>query len=147
MDKLKIILVSLMTISFFSGFGQDLAEYRWENRLLLIVADEHALPKVQDQLRQYQSVKSGLQERKLIIYTILPKRYQIANNDKGEWIMSKEYFHRYKPSNKTFEITLIGLDGGIKLRQTNLLSPEKLFAIIDGMPMRRAEIRKNKTKY
>jgi hypothetical protein len=50
-----------------------------------------------------------------------------------------------------FEIVLIGLDGGIKLRQDS--SPEKdnlffadplaeLYALIDGMPMRRAEMRR-----
>ena len=38
---------------------------------------------------------------------------------------------------------LIGLDGGIKLEQIQILSAEKLFAIIDGMPMRKREIRKN----
>ena len=42
-----------------------------------------------------------------------------------------------------FEVILIGLDGGEKLRQTKVLETDKLFAIIDGMPMRRSEIIKN----
>ena len=41
---------------------------------------------------------------------------------------------------------LIGLDGGIKLRQNSILTKEKLFAIIDGMPMRRRELKKNEDK-
>ena len=40
---------------------------------------------------------------------------------------------------------LIGLDGGVKLRQTEMISLDKLFTLIDGMPMRRREI-KNENK-
>jgi hypothetical protein len=39
---------------------------------------------------------------------------------------------------------LIGKDGGEKLRRTTPLSPEELFAIVDAMPMRRAEMRERK---
>lgn len=43
-----------------------------------------------------------------------------------------------------FRVLLIGLDGGKKLDQTKMLSVKKLFNIIDSMPMRQAEIQKNK---
>jgi len=46
---------------------------------------------------------------------------------------------------KLFSVTLIGKDGGEKLRRTTLLAPEELFAIVDAMPMRRAEIRDQKS--
>ena len=43
-----------------------------------------------------------------------------------------------------FEVILIGLDGGIKLQQTEVLKKEALFNIVDAMPMRRNELnRKN----
>ena len=42
-----------------------------------------------------------------------------------------------------FEISLIGLDGGIKLSQNEILTAEKLFGIIDQMPMRRIEVENN----
>lgn len=40
-----------------------------------------------------------------------------------------------------FAVTLIGKDGGEKLRRTTPLSPEELFTVVDAMPMRRAEVR------
>lgn len=40
-----------------------------------------------------------------------------------------------------FEIILIGLDGRIKLRQSQFLLDEDLLRIIDAMPMRRNEIK------
>jgi len=45
---------------------------------------------------------------------------------------------------KTFSIVLIGKDGGEKLRRTKPLTPAELFALVDAMPMRRAEMRESK---
>jgi len=50
---------------------------------------------------------------------------------------------KYKIPKNQFTIILIGLDGGEKLRQTKPLDTTTLFAIIDGMPMRRQELKKN----
>mgnify|MGYP000892552319 CR=1 FL=1 len=41
---------------------------------------------------------------------------------------------------ENFEVILIGLDGGIKLRQTEVLTKEDLFNIVYAMPMRRSEL-------
>ena len=40
-----------------------------------------------------------------------------------------------------FSVTLVGRDGGEKLQRSAPVSPEELFALIDSMPMRRAEVR------
>ncbi|WP_345165985.1 DUF4174 domain-containing protein [Algibacter aquimarinus] len=41
------------------------------------------------------------------------------------------------------ELLLIGLDGGIKLRQSKMLYCKDLFSVIDVMPMRKSEINNN----
>ncbi|MDI1249127.1 MAG: DUF4174 domain-containing protein [Lacunisphaera sp.] len=46
---------------------------------------------------------------------------------------------RFGPA--AFSVVLIGKDGGEKLRQTTPLAPADLFALVDAMPMRQAEIR------
>ncbi len=43
-----------------------------------------------------------------------------------------------------FSVALIGKDGGEKLRRTAPLAPAELFAIVDAMPMRRAEMRERR---
>ncbi|MCF2489231.1 DUF4174 domain-containing protein [Dyadobacter sp. CY347] len=40
-----------------------------------------------------------------------------------------------------FTFLLIGRDGGEKLRSNEVVSPEKLFGLIDAMPMRRNEVK------
>ena len=68
------------------------------------------------------------------------KKVHFPKDDK--WKKSS-LFEKYS-ENGQFEVILIGLDGGVKLRKSELLSSEELFTVIDGMPMRRAEIRRSK---
>lgn len=49
---------------------------------------------------------------------------------------------RYRVDDKEFLIILIGKDGSEKLRSDTVVSPDKLYALIDAMPMRREETRK-----
>lgn len=56
--------------------------------------------------------------------------------------LSNELYSEYKTRNNSFEVLLIGLDGGVKLRQAEVLSNEKLFGRIDQMPMRRRELQR-----
>ncbi|MEM9823617.1 MAG: DUF4174 domain-containing protein [Bacteroidota bacterium] len=51
---------------------------------------------------------------------------------------------KYHQSKAPFEVLLLGLDGGVKLQQPEVLSCTELFAIIDRMPMRRQELRRRK---
>jgi hypothetical protein len=51
-------------------------------------------------------------------------------------------FSKYKVNPDEFTVILIGKDGSEKLRTNELLQPAKLFAVIDAMPMRKREMRR-----
>ena len=122
--------------------AQDLSKHQWKDRLILIVAEQKN-EKFQQQLTELQKHQQGLNERKLVIYQILPEKY--TTGFEGEnWKNSSDLYSKYKTKKSDFRVILIGLDGGEKLEQTEVLSAEKLFNTIDSMPMRQAEIRKNK---
>ncbi|APS37899.1 protein of unknown function [Salegentibacter agarivorans] len=122
--------------------AQDLSKHQWKDRLILIVAEQKN-EKFQQQLTELQKHQQGLNERKLVIYQILPEKYTTGFEEEN-WKNSSELFQKYKAEKSDFRVILIGLDGGEKLEQTEVLSAEKLFNTIDSMPMRQAEIRKNK---
>ncbi|MCF2505471.1 DUF4174 domain-containing protein [Dyadobacter sp. CY107] len=46
-------------------------------------------------------------------------------------------------STSKFTFLLIGRDGGEKLRSDEIVKAEKLFGLIDAMPMRKAEVKRN----
>ena len=140
--------IVLFSAIFFSAIwgnmaAQDLSKHQWKNRVILLLTDDTSNSTFQNQLTAFKNDIDGMDERKLIVYKITPEKYSVGLENKNVGTPSKIYSD-YKRSKASFEIFLIGLDGGIKLHQTKLLSIEKLFAIIDGMPMRRAEINQSK---
>jgi uncharacterized protein DUF4174 len=48
---------------------------------------------------------------------------------------------RYGIVDDSFEVILVGKDGGVKIRATEPLDPQRVFEVIDQMPMRRREMR------
>ncbi len=123
--------------------AQDLSDHQWKNRLVLILTESKSLGVYKDQINELLTDRPDLEERKLVIYSVMPDQYKKGITSQ-EWVNSKDLYDEYKKAEDEFEVILIGLDGGVKLRQTKLLTNDKLFAIIDGMPMRRAEIRREK---
>lgn len=126
--------------------AQSLAQHEWNDRLVLLLVEDEENEVFQEQLRAFRKEADGMQDRKLVIYQIKPNAYKIGLKAAKEWKTVTTAYSSYKKSTAPFELLLIGLDGGIKLRQNTFLSTEDLFAIIDGMPMRRAELRRRKPK-
>lgn len=92
-----------------------------------------ASPLVKDQWQLLQNDSSGLEQRDLEIEIVPPgsllyKTFAVSPVDH-------------------FTIILVGKDGGEKYRSTELTSTTQLFALIDAMPMRKAEIRNQKKNH
>lgn len=128
-----------MIFSKFSALkAQNLSKHLWKNRVILILSEDNAA--FQRQMLAFKANEKGMSERSLIVYHLKPEEYQQVI-PKSEIQKSKSLFEKFKQANTPFEVILIGLDGGVKLRQKDVLSCEKLFATIDSMPMRSAEIK------
>ena len=143
MNFLKITTASLIILLTYKMNAQDLSSHRWKDRLLLVLTNNINDTVYQEQLIAFQQEEQGMKERQLIVYHITPNKFCTGMNGDGPWQASALY-RSYKQTDGPFEIVLIGLDGGVKWRQTELLPCDKLFSIIDGMPMRRAEIQNKK---
>lgn len=128
----------LVLFSTSITFGQDLSKHEWKDRVLIIASKEAEA--LNSQIKILQKDQDGLKERKLKIYKVLPKKYSEGVENQN-WVVNKKFYDKVKRKKSDFEVILIGLDGGVKLRQTEMISPEKLFTLIDGMPMRRREIK------
>lgn len=58
----------------------------------------------------------------------------------------KSLLKKYTITHPQFTFILIGKDGGIRLRSTKVIPKEQLFALIDAMPMRQDEIKRQRNK-
>ena len=110
--------------------GQSLKDLRWQKRVVILTG---SVKTVNDTLTSYND-HDGIKERRLVFLVI-----------EKDGLKDHESNKRYaKPSfiEEKSKFYLIGLDGGLKLKQENYLNQKELFQIIDSMPMRANEIRK-----
>lgn len=138
---MKKILCLIVFIIMTNAHSQELSSHQWEDRIILLLTDSHSNETFQKQISELQNNASGLIDRQLIVYQMLPEKYTkgLSNID---WKNDRNLYKTYKKTNSKFEFVLIGLDGSVKVQQSDFLACEKLFSIIDAMPMRRSEIRK-----
>ena len=80
----------------------------------------------------FQLDAEGMKERDLRISPII---YSLAQ---------KSTFKSYNVSETAFTFILIGKDKGEKLRRNSLVTLDELYQLIDGMPMRKIEMKKGK---
>ncbi len=137
--KFFIFISNIYLFMSMNTMAQDFSKHEWENRLILVYSENQNNSIYQKQLTEFIENEEGLLERKILVYHILPERYKIGLKSEDKW----EKNTSLKILDVQFEVNLIGLDGGIKLSQKELLTAEKLFSIIDRMPMRRIEIENN----
>ena len=138
MKNLFFIFLIMIFSKFSALHAQNLSQHLWKNRVILILSEDNAA--FQRQMLAFKANEKGMYERSLIVYHLKSDEYEQVM-PKSDVQKSTNLFKKKNQANASFELILIGLDGGIKLRQNEFLSCEKLFAIIDSMPMRSAEIK------
>ncbi|WP_299290468.1 DUF4174 domain-containing protein [uncultured Mucilaginibacter sp.] len=73
---------------------------------------------------------AGLKERDILVHEVIGLKANEA------------LFKKYKASAQGFTFILIGKDSGEKLRSNQPVSLEKLYRLIDAMPMRQEEMKR-----
>lgn len=104
--------------------AQNLEGFKWKNRLVILFGEK--LPEaLAHQKETLLNCNAGLKDRDILILEandLIKAQLKIASDFQG--------------------LVLIGKDGGIKLQQSFTVPVKKLFVLIDGMPMRKSELRK-----
>ncbi|TMM32060.1 DUF4174 domain-containing protein [Polaribacter aestuariivivens] len=137
MRRITIIFLFISMVSL----GQNMDKHQWKNRVLLVYTDNINSEDFKNQTLILEEHEKELLERKLLVYRFSKDIYNF--NFEKNWKTSNSLYKKYVHNLKNFKVLLIGLDGGIKLTQNSVLKSDKLFTIIDGMPIRKREL-KNK---
>ena len=141
-----MFLIILGGASFVNLTAQNLEKHTWKNRILVIKTSDSASEIYQEQIKEFENAPEEMSVRKFVLYKISGDAYEMVNfenpelNDSGK--ITGKQIGKALNDKDNFEVILIGLDGGIKLQQTAILTKETLFNIVDAMPMRRYEINK-----
>ena len=131
------ILLLLLAMSFPLS-ANPLEKYLWKNRILVVLSEGKNSTLNQQLLKN----REALTDRDLIVINLTTEKVKLVDQVRPtneERIALLKKFKISKAESPTF--ILIGKDGGEKSRQTEALDLEKIFALIDTMPMRKAEMK------
>ena len=129
MARRGLILMAAMILSGGAAAADNpLDVYRWKARVLVLSAADAGDPKLAAQRQALASARSGTAERDLVTVE--------AVGDGPEAVALRRHLG---VSGDGFRAILVGKDGGAKLTEHDPIPPQRLFATIDAMPMRKDE--------
>jgi hypothetical protein len=118
---------------------EDLADLKWKHRVLLVFAQQ---PDASSALANLNELAPEIEERDIAWFLMegenLHSNYAGAVSDGLRMQLLERYFTPRPEQNR---VVLIGKDGGIKSQGPDL-DLVATFGLIDQMPMRRAELRR-----
>jgi len=159
-SKLLGIVLVIFTIGFLANlslaqFGANtiLKPYQWQNRLILIFAESVEDTTYLTQLESLENYPFELEDRQLEIISIFQNNayaYSFTLDSKNNKIekttrlelesLETNSLRNYYQIDSDFSVLLIGTDGGVKSRSTEVLDAWEFFDQIDTMPMRQREM-------
>ena len=139
--KSLVLALVLMAATLQTSLAQGLSGIRWEYRPLLLFTPTKTDENLSRQTPLLADAIRGVEDRRLAVYVVERDRVFTLYGAPAPGIDHDTLRDRFSVPDAQFRVVLIGLDGGAKLTSDEVVPIEKLFGLIDGMPMRQREIR------
>ena len=142
-----VLLITWLSLIFVNcsenNSMPDLRNFEWKNRVLVIGGSES---KFQNQYDYLKVNKNEFTDRDMVVILINKDGSKISydglkNFKKLDYESAS--FIRKRFNFKDFRLILIGKDGGVKYRTNEPVKINKIFELIDKMPMRVQEIKES----
>ena len=117
--------------------------YRWQKRPLIVLAPHPDAALVRAQRLALGRDRHERLTHDMVWIEVLGSEVTI-NGTPVAGVRAADLRRRYGIAHEDVWVLLVGKDGGVKLRRSEPISADELFATIDAMPMRRREIRSGK---
>lgn len=135
MFSLRYIALLVLILQFNGMSAQELTEFKWKNRVLLIIDTNDNLPDRDLQVTEFVTRPNEMEERDLVLFVCTGKEVLDKDGLKTDINPDKISYGEFQG------VILIGKDGGVKLRKKFIVEPKEIFDLIDQMPMRRSEMK------
>ncbi|MEP3208529.1 MAG: DUF4174 domain-containing protein [Maribacter sp.] len=139
MRFLGIFAVCFLLFSSSEIQAQDLTNYQWKNRIILLKDTDLDSDWLQAQLKRLQSNSKELLEREVVLFLLSDNfvydEKRLKTNLQADTIISQYGLSSFEG------LVLIGKDGGIKLQEEFIVNPTIIIELIDSMPMRMSEMK------
>ena len=143
----NILIISVIFMGILGATplqAADLGRYQWEHRLLLIFAPSPSDQYVTALEKNLMAKSADVLDRDLIVYRIFETGTSYSNRQMMPPEDAEYLRRRFKARSGEIRLILIGKDGGVKMAGDEKTTLQSVFDLIDTMPMRRQEMRKQK---
>lgn len=138
--RLGVLLLALFSSSAAAtdAIELDLDQVRWVNRILVVAAESQQQRDLLTMASEAKAHSCQFSNRDLRMLLIVAGNVFFDGKAVGATSASRLIAQLGLPDEE-FAMLLIGKDGGIKQRWRSAVPVQEIFAVIDGMPMRRSE--------
>lgn len=144
MRSIRRLAVVLVAVAMIPAFGSgtagaaELGDYRWQSRPLLLFAPTERDPRLVETLSRIDATRCDFDGRDMVLGVVTAGTGtldgQTLDADESQRLRS-----RFAIGEDAFGVVLIGKDGGEKWRVDEVPDLRRIYAVIDGMPMRSRE--------
>lgn len=141
--RFALLLVGLFAITApgsATAVVDELSDYRWERRPLLLFAPTASDPRLVETLSRIEASRCDFVERDMVTGLVVTEGYSTLDGRVINADESQKLLDQYAIGENAFTVLLIGKDGGEKLRVNEVPNLQAIYALIDGMPMRSGEM-------
>ncbi len=137
----SLLIPFILSSLFLSSFTQEIPLWEkmqslaWKNRVIVLYAPEAGSEQFRQQKQILSEMTEELKARDLVVVECVGK--QLSPEDKNY------IAHHFMHDLSGFGVWLVGKDGGTKLTETKPVTTKKFFSLIDSMPMRQAEMKRD----
>jgi hypothetical protein len=136
--RLTCLVATVLLAVGHTGYAMDsLSKYEWKNRVVVLFGD----PQDDRLVRQVDILTSRpdeISDRDMVILHVDGDDVRSIFGD-AALVNARQLRKEADINGDEFKALLVGKDGGIKLASAEVITDEKLFSLIDQMPMRRSE--------
>lgn len=143
MRQLLIVVLAACSAAASADRATDpMAGHEWRHRVLLVYAsdeDSDALARFRERVRARQC---GIEDRDLVIGEVVGTAGGRLGTRELTAADNRALRRRHEPGRGDVTTVLVGKDGGVKMRVSGVAELDAVFRRIDGMPMRRSEMKR-----
>lgn len=141
MIRILLVMAFLLTVPAGSlSAASAMDDLRWKHRPLLLFAPAADALAAQGLRADLERAEAGFRDRHMVLIEVYGDETADLDGKALPPATAAELRRRYAVSSDEVTVILIGKDGGEKLRTSGDAELDRIFGLIDTMPMRRREM-------
>ena len=141
--RLALVLMGVVVSTVLgsaTAMAAELDDYRWESRPLLVFSPTENDPRLVDTLNRIEATRCEFTGRDMVLGVVVSQGNSTLDGQAVDADEARRLTNQFAIDENAFSVVLIGKDGGEKLRVDDVPDLQRIYAVVDGMPMRSREM-------